>query len=269
MSTEELRKLIISGVVGVVVSGLIVLLSYAKIVPPVHDVFDLITTPLQKAGLSIDRNLTGFFESLGALPALKRENQLLKDEVLALREQTTELEALRAENDYLRGVSGVSVEPETTLLVAEVLSYERDVAGISGIKLSRGSSDEVYEGAIVYTEYGALIGRVISVSKYTCIIETIATPKTGIPVKVVNTSALGLLQGQFGDVLLVENVDRNAVTPVGSAVVTTGESSLYPPSLAVGTISSEIVDPANTFKQIELEPLFDPETLSFVLIVLK
>ena len=268
MSTEELRKLLLSGLIGVTVSGLLALSSYAKIVTPVQDIFDMVAKPLQETGLSIDRGITRFFDSFGTFSTLKTENQTLRDEVVALRQQNTALEALREENEYLRSVSGISAGVDTEYLLAEVLSYERDISGESGIKLSKGSVDGVYEGAIVYSEHWALIGRVVSVGQYTCVIETIATPKARIPVKVTGTSALGLLSGEAGDVLVVENVDRNAITPIGATVVTTGESSDYPPLLAIGTVSAELVDPANAFKALEVEPLFDPETLSFVLIAL-
>jgi len=269
VSTEELRKLLLSGFVGVTVSGLLVLSSYARLVAPVQDVFDYIAEPVQTVGLSIDRGITQFFNSFGSFASIRTENQSLRDEVVALREKTSELEALRDENEYLRNLTGVSSGINTEMVLAEVLSYERDIAGTSGIKLSKGEIDGVYEGAIVYAQYGALLGRVVSVGQYTCIIETIATPQQRMPVMIEGSSALGLLIGENDEILVVENVDRNAITPIGASVVTTGESSDYPPLLAVGTVKSEVIDPASAFKKLEVEPLFDEETLSFVLIELQ
>lgn len=266
MSTDELKKILLSGLIGIVVSGFLVLASYARITTPIQDVFDVIAEPVQSVGLSLDRSISGFFGSFGAFGRYRSENESLREEITLLRLQLAELEALRTENEYLKNVAGISDSPEPEYLMAEVLGYERDVVGVSGIKLSLGEKDGVEEGAIVFASQGALLGRVTSVGRYTCVIETIASPQARIPVKIVGSAGLGLLAGDDGNGLVIESVDRNAITPIGATAVTTGENGDYPALLIIGRVKGEEIDPASSFKKVVVEPLFDVESIRYVLI---
>lgn len=266
MSTDELKKTLLAGLVGVVISGLLVLASYARITAPVQDVFDIIFEPLQTVGLSIDRSLTHFFQNIGAFDRYRSENSALREEITMLRLQSAELEILRSENEYLRKVAGVSLATEDEYLMARVLGYERDIAGTGGIKISTGEADGVYESAIVFASHRALLGKVVAVGRYTSVVETIASPQARIPVKIEGTGALGFWVGERSDGFVVESVDRNAVVPIGANVVTTGEGGHYPPMLLVGTVKSEEVDPASSFKLVIIEPLYELKSINYVLV---
>lgn len=266
MTTEKLKSLLKNSLIGIVVSGLLILSNYAQVLTPVQNLFDQALVPIQVAISTTDTKIKRFFSGIGSIGSSKYEARILREEVVRLQSENSELAELKAENEYLRTQINAKDRVKMEYLVAEVVSFDRDVVGVGRLKLNVGSSDDVEIGRIVVASRGVLLGRVVSVQKYTCMIEMVTDPTDKIPVKIENKNIRGLFIGQSGDSFLVENISREASISAGKRVITSGEDGNYPTGLLMGVVKEETVEPTSAFKTLILEPLFDLSELHYVLV---
>jgi rod shape-determining protein MreC len=238
------------------------------------DVALAVISPLQEAVSKATHPIGNFFSTLLRLPAIRRENEDLKDLLAELRSQiaTTTADAVRLQQ--LEALLGLreSLGPKVDTTAAEVIAN-----GVSNfdwtITIDKGSGQGVEVDMPVIASAG-LIGHVTQVAPDSAVVQLIIDPDSAVAGRLDVSRQTGLLSGEGEQDLRMGLVDATAEVQPGEQVVTAGyripgiAQSLYPPGILVGSVSRVLPDDAALEKFITVRPAVDFSSLDVVLVVL-
>jgi rod shape-determining protein MreC len=238
------------------------------------DVALAVISPLQEAVSKVTHPIGNFFSTLLRLPAIRRENEDLKDRVAELQSQVATTTADAARLQQLEALLGLreSLGPKVDTTAAEVIAN-----GVSNfdwtITIDKGSGQGVEVDMPVVASAG-LIGHVMQVAPDSAVVQLIIDPDSAVAGRLDVSRQTGLLSGEGEQDLRMGLVDATAEVQPGEQVVTAGyripgvAQSLYPPGILVGSVSRVLPDDAALEKFITVRPAVDFSTLDVVLVVL-
>lgn len=217
----------------------------------VTPVFSVVSRPFIALAESIDGVTT--------LHDLKAENIRLQEENTKLRQWYETALKLQAENQSLRELMNLQVDPALTYVSARVVA-DPGGAFVKSILLPVGKSAGIAEGSAVLSGHG-LIGRISEAGRNASRVLLITDLNSRIPVVVQNTRHRGIVAGKNTDTLMLERLPADSGVSVGSRIVTSGDGGVLPPDIPIGVISKVTSD------RIEVTPLADLDRLSHVQVV--
>lgn len=194
--------------------------------------------------------------------ALEQEVQRLQSEIIRLNE-------LKAENQRLTGLLNYKqmMAQQYELMVASVIA--RDPSNwFATVTLNRGSRDGVRENMTVLTPQG-LVGRVITVSNTNCEVLLITDPRSGVGSLIQETRTPGIVEGAVGSsgMARIIHIPNDAQVEEGQVVITSGNGSVFPKGIPVGTIVNVSVESAGLFKSADVRLFASMNQLEEVFIV--
>lgn len=190
---------------------------------------------------------------------LESENARLQQEIIGLREQVAEAEALSALVQYARS------QPESSYLAAKVIS--RDVSPfLRSIWIQAGSDDGLAYGMPVVTNRG-LVGRIVEVFATVSRIQLITDPAASVAVLLQGSRADGVLQAQLNGDVRVEMIDQDEEVQEGEIVLTSGIGGAFPVNIPVGQVTSIRRRDFELFQEAVLQPSVDFGNLELVLVI--
>ncbi|HET6892080.1 MAG TPA: rod shape-determining protein MreC [Pyrinomonadaceae bacterium] len=229
-----------------------------------------IASPFQSAVSWLTGTVGGFFGNLANLGSTTRENAQLKQQLANTELELRKAREAAAENERLK----------TLLHLKERIGYERVVARViardasvwfNTIIINRGSAVGIALNMPVVTAEG-IVGRVVAVSPWTSQVMLITDEKAaagGIIGRLGESGALGSVRG-LGTSGLVEMryVSGLQKVEVGDFILTTGQDSIYPPGLNVGTVVEVKHGTATQPHQILIKPNAQLDQLEAVAVLL-
>lgn len=234
-------------------------------------VMNILQDPLQKAFLPAQLALyktrgdfARFFTTLTEIGSLRKKESELAAENAILTAENARLAKLEAENKVLREQLGVKQEGRK-LIAAQVIGTD-PLFSSSNLLVDKGKGDGVVVGAFVVLK-DILIGQIVSVGFSTATVRLLSDSATKIPA-VTQSGAEGILQGEFGNRVLLEKVTQGEKLGVGEIVYTLGEAD-FPKGLVLGKITEIKNNPAALFQKASVEPLISPTLLEMVFITEK
>ena len=234
-----------------------------------------LVSPLQEAISKVTDPIGNFLSTLVHLPAIRRENQELKQRVAeaeaagatyrAGQERLAEAEALLD----LRESFGPNIETTAAQVIANgVSNFEWT------IEIDRGSSDGIAVDMPVVAAAG-LVGHVVRVTPSAAVVQLIIDPDSSVAGRLGASGETGLLEGEGEGDLRMSLVDAAVTVQPDETVVTAGyrllegtAQSLYPPNVLIGTVSHVLSDEGALEKFVTVRPAVDFSSLSLVLVVL-
>ena len=225
---------------------------------PVRSVLKTVAKPFEWVGSQAADALNGFVAVFTEYDRLAEENEALKEELAALKEEQYNNDSLRQENAWLKEYLNLAGEqPGVMLTDARVVS--REAGNYSTVlTLDRGVAHGVRKNMPVITEDG-VFGYVKEVGLDWCKVVSIVETASAVGAYTDRTGAQGVVQG---DVDLREGgrcvmqYTKDADIRIGDRVLTAGGSeSLYPSGLLIGEIVSIEADDAGL--QVEIRPAVD------------
>ena len=228
-------------------------------------------TPVQNAVSTAASNVKTFFtnwHSYGALEdaydELSMENEQLKLELVNAEEALQENERLKTQLDARDTYE--SLDP----IYAKVIA--RDAGPwFKTFSLNRGSNHGVSVGMAVVNGDG-LIGRVTEVGLNYSKVITIIDTRSAVACLLQRTRDNGVMRGQISDsdssaecyVYYLPNV--NSISP-GDVVVTSGQDSLYPKGIKIGTVTALSLDAGTEGSYAVVTPSVDFQRIEEVFIL--
>jgi len=203
-----------------------------------------------------------------------QESELLRLqlEVQKLAVDQNKLFSYLEENEKMRKLLGAPLSPKWKFLPARI-------AGISGfMKIDKGLKDGVKPGMTVISE-NILVGKVTSVGNNDSLVKLPITTGTKISVLVKNLSAgerpaessikaKGLLVGQYGGGLVLDEVLQEEDIQKGDFVVSSGDED-WAPDLLIGEIENVLPKSAELFRKAKVTPLVDYFRLTTVFVIIE
>ncbi len=231
----------------------------------IGDAMASVLGPLQDGIARITRPLGNFFSGFGQVGSLKGRIRALELQSASLElDQGRVLDALR-ENERLRELLGIRNRLNLKTRAAEVIG--RDPSNLEeAIIIDLGTSDGVRKNMPVVTGEG-LVGRVISTTSGTAKVLLVSDPGSVIAVRLAVSGEVGRLSGGGRRDMTLDLLNPNAVVTAEDQVVTSGESSIFPSGVVVGTISRVDAAGGNVTRRAFVKAAVDFDALDFVLVV--
>ncbi len=233
-------------VVSILLVGTTSFISALGYTSYVRNAIGIVFTPIQKGVDSFFDGIESFFASKEDYDEIKKQNESLKLELSKKEEQLAKAELAEKENEELKNYLGIK-EEHTDFVFADAKVTGRQANTHTEIyTLDKGSHHGIKPGMPVIDKFG-LVGFISEVglnwSKATSIIE----PEAGVGVYVERTGDQGLTSGTFSSaqngVCKLSYLPDGADVQVGDRIITSGDGSLYPKGLFVGTVESLDKDP--------------------------
>jgi rod shape-determining protein MreC len=200
----------------------------------------------------------------------------LQRESETLRQQYARARLAEQENARLRSLlqfrSGPRFPEGFDGVAAEVI-YRPPGAYAQAIVIAAGRDDGIRVDDPVVTARG-LVGTVSRVDTRTARVTLLSDDQSAVSATVLGSEAAGIVrrgQGPRAPLTLVR-VPKEAVVHVGDTVVTAGWrsrrfSSLYPPGILIGNVTSVGRADTDLFTQVQVEPFADLSSLEAVLVL--
>ena len=239
-----------------------------------HQVQSAGATLLRPFEVAADRVSRPFRDAYGYFADLvnaKSENNQLRGEVDQLRQQATQNAAAASENATLRKklhfVNSRSFPRNYGYVAADIVAQPSS-ALVQQIIIGAGSANGVQLNDPVVTDAG-LVGNVVKVAKHESLVGLLTDDTTWVSAIDVKTRAVGIVKAGSS----FEHVSKDQRVNLGDELVTAGWksgtlSSIYPPNIPIGQVTSVGQNDVALYKSVQLQPFADFKTLSSVLVLI-
>lgn len=198
----------------------------------------------------------------------------LQEENSALVKKLVDQAKLQADNKALRDQFQVSNPKSQSLLEADIVGAPSFVPGFSTpqvLILDRGKNDGVKVGqAVLFKE--SLIGKVTKVSSFLSSVTLINNSNISFTAKTMETNAQGIVRGEGGENIILDEVLLSDNLKKGDIVLTKGDENLdgigFPPNLIVGKIESVSKNASDLFQKAEIKSEVDFTKISKVFVLI-
>jgi rod shape-determining protein MreC len=225
-----------------------------------------IVSPLQEAVSNVFRPVTEFVQGVTEIGSLRAENERLENQVAQLIRERQEIQTLRRENEELQAIFKLTRRLDFSTLGAQVIA-ESPSNFESAVVIDVGADDGVQIDLPVIGPEG-LVGRVITVSASSSVVQLIIDGESAIGVRLASTGETGVLQGRREHDLRLDLVDTDTTVRAGELVETSGLGGVFPAGIPVGVVSIAREPEASLLKQVFVRPNVDFSRLQLVAVVL-
>lgn len=228
---------------------------------------------LSKAVFSPFQSLTyGVFSKITDLTSNEKLKKL-SDENKVLTKKIIDQKRLEADNKALRDQFQTLNPRSANLVPAQIVGAPGFIPGISVpemLILNRGENDGVKVGnAVIFKDN--LVGKVVKTSSYLSSVLLITNSSSSFTGKTLQTNTSGVIKGQGGEKLILDNVLLSENLKKDDFVLTKGdvneEGVGFPPNLIVGKITSVSKKASDLFQKAEITSLVDFVKIQDVFII--
>ena len=216
------------------------------IVDGVAPILSVMSRPVE-AGQEVSRSVKNFFIVHAENARLRQENERLIRWMQAARQLEIENATLRAQLEYVPDVAPRAV---TARVIADTGG-----AFYHSLLINAGARHFVQRGQAVVSGAG-VVGRVAEVGDRSARVLLLTDLNSRIPAIVESTGDRVIVTGNNTNWPEVTYLASNSPVSAGDRVVTSGHGGVFPPGLAVGTISE------SNEARVVLQPAIDLARLS-------
>ena len=234
--------------------------------------------PLEAAGERVARPFRDAWEYVSGLFAAKAENERLKRELEALRQQAVENENAARENEDLRALLQFRDGPRFPAgyegVATRVIARPPSIYSSQEVVIAAGEGDGVRVNDPVVTEDG-LVGRVAEVTGNASKVTLLIDQASAVSAVVLQSGAAGIVRhGPSGSALVLDRVPKEELVTEGDTVITAGWrsgklESLYPRGIPVGTVTGVGQQDVDVYKRIQVTSLVDFDSLAGVIVLVQ
>ena len=211
-------------------------------------------------------SITNSFIGLTQIPSLLQQRYDLQRQVVALQYQLLEQEQLAKENAALRQELGVTgAVQQSAKVLTHVVIAGSDPADRT-LVVDVGTNQNVTEGQPAIYE-GALIGRVIKVSRDSAVIRLITSTRSLIQSRIASNQQKGILTTSANG-LQLSDIRQGSLPASNSSVETSGLGGNLPAGILIGTLGEILSKPSNPTQSFKVSLPNDPGTLTTFFILL-
>ncbi|MFZ5352950.1 MAG: rod shape-determining protein MreC [Bacillota bacterium] len=253
-------------VISIMLLASIIVTSHGRTRPTIFEgVLGRVISPVQKVVFSIGQFFDNTFTSLAEIRTLKKENELLRDEVERLRAENRKLLPYRIKNDeYANALSFKNQNQNIQLIGANVSG--KDPGNWFGVfTIDKGANAGVEVNDAIVMGHGNLVGKVIEVganySKFLALIDQ----RCSVSIVVNRTRDLGIVSGSGeGEIIAIMPLDADIA--VNDDIITSGYST-FPKDLYIGKVKSVEKQERKLQKMVYIEPAVDFQRLEEVFVM--
>lgn len=268
------RRRLVTFVVLVVVSVGMIAVSDTRPVNEVRNGIRFAIAPVQDVLSDGTRTVTSVAGAITEVDSLRRENEQLRSEVERLGDQLAVMESLQEENKKLAKVLGTQSDLTDS-------GIRTTAAGVNArqftqferlVTLDRGTEAGIRRDAPVFSEGGALLGRVTDAGEGWADVMLISDPNSLVAGWVRRTNATGEVVGRLSAPMAMTDIPRTQKLSDNDLVVTYGVNlgggfrSVYPKGIPIGRVVDIIDEPEQVVKTALIVPEADLQHVEYVLV---
>lgn len=230
--------------------------------------FSSVIVVIQKPFNQITRQIGNLTRGFRYAEELVDENNQLKIQNTNLLQENLRLKNLSEENKKLLEILNYTKNNlQSNYQLAYI--YAQDTLNISNvIFLDKGANHQIKVGDhVVYN--GLYLGKIIEVWPNTSKAELIFSPNLKIVANIPEINASGILHGQIGFGLIMEDIPPDAQLHLGQIVVTSPIDPQMPANLLLGEIQEISKNDQDIFQKAVIKPYFDRKNLQYVSILVQ
>ncbi len=228
-----------------------------------------ITQPIIQKFYGFGNSLSSLFSKPKNTALLQTENELLRDEIIQIKQRLAQLQTAEQENQSLRQLLNFFEDSSTNLPRTAARVVGKDPENSSVLLLNVGIRDGVALDNAVVVEDGVIIAKITEVfarsSKALLLTDTqsqvASTISGGAP-------SSKMAHGERGLSLLLDQIPQGESLLQGQLVITSGLEISIPKGLIIGEIEEVISENSDLFQKAILRPLADPSAHTFVSVIL-
>lgn len=196
-----------------------------------------------------------------------QENTSLKEQNVSLLQQNNELKAFREENEQLKQLLNYQKNNnDQKKVLAEI--YAQDPLNVSDILIiDKGQNQGIKTGQhVVYN--GIYIGQIVSSDEVSSKLRLVTSPNQVVIGQIADTQATGIVKGQIGFGLIMQDIPPDTAMQPGQVVTTAQIDPDTPANLLIGEVTEIYHLDQNIFQQAALKPFFERKDLHFVYVLI-
>ena len=224
-----------------------------------------LTAPITGLGAGIGARTDDLGERIEDATADASTLSALREENARLREQASELEEYKRENERLQELLHINDVYDIDGVTARVIGKSAE-AWNQTVTIDVGTEDGITTGLTVMGPSG-VVGQVVNVSPHSSIVRLITDPQSGVAVLIQSNRKEGIVTGSLDGLLYLENVAADVIVQVGDVVVTSGAGGSYTRGLIVGTVVKVTQAQGASSRLIVVSPNEDTGPLEEVTVV--
>ncbi len=236
-----------------------------------QEILSVISAPFQWVGAKISGGVTDLWDRYTTVDEVQAENEALREQNAALKQQLVDYDKLKAENDAYKKLAGIQEEhPENTYASAFVIGRD-SLDTFGSFTADQGTLNGVEKGDTVISDEGYLVGTVIEANLTSCKVLTILHPSFSAAGAVSRTRDNGIITGNADYApegqCIVTNLSRDTLANTGDQIITTGLGGVYPADLLVGSIAQLLPEESGKSAIAVVQPGADIYDLTHVFII--
>ena len=244
---------------------LLAVMSQVGLLRPFQGLFVTVASPVENVLTGVFEPVASTLGNIGNLNDLQDENARLRVENEDLRNKITSLQQDAEQVKELREALNITQNSGTDTRVAASVVGRDSSPFTETVSIDKGANAGIKVGMVVLSTQGSLIGTVTTVNPNSAFVRLITDTKSKVNAQILESHALGILQGNPGRTLSFDLSQADA--KVGDTVVTSGLGGNYPPGYAIGRVADVSGTPQDLFRKVKVEPLVRVSTVSTVLVL--
>ncbi len=219
-----------------------------------------ISSPVQAVLWGTGHSISTFFGG----GKLLLENEVLKQENLALLSQHIALEDLEKENEELRRILDLGVTQEFRMVMGEIIGKNlmEDVIVIRG-----GENNGIQKGMPVITSEKVVVGRVLESFFSYAHVQLISANEQRLDAQIMEANATGVVRGQGGQKLMLDLVPQEEDFQIGDVLVTSNLGEVFPENLLIGEVTEILTVGADPFQRAKVKPFFNMKSAEILFVI--
>ena len=251
----------------------IIFVSYRfpAVMQPVRNGIEAFIIPMQKGINVVGRSISDRIDMFANLKNLQKENEELKEKVVALTLLNQTISQEKYELNGLRELYELDVKyPDYNKVAARIIARESN-GWYNVFTIDKGYEDGIRENMNVMAGNG-LVGIVTSVRKNSATVRSIIDDSSKVSGMFLKSSDTCIVSGDLNSMMSdgrikVSMIPLNADINESDEIVTSHISDKFQQGILIGYVTNIKVDSSNMTKTAYLTPVVDFEHLDEVLII--
>lgn len=219
-----------------------------------------VSSPFQAALWQAGENISTFFGGGN----LKKENEFLQEENLALTQQLISLQDTAKENQELRNVLDLELNQEFQLVMGEIIGKN---LGEDSIMIRAGQAQGIQKDMPVITAGKVAVGRVVEVFHDSAKVQLLSAKDKKLDARIENTEVTGIIQGQGAQTIILDFVPQEDEIREGDIVVTSTLGDIFPENILIGRIQDVIKSGSDPFQKAAIDHFFNLKAVETVFVI--
>jgi rod shape-determining protein MreC len=249
----------------VIIGAVVVLAGLLGVLGPLRWTFNHTVVPAGGGLAALGTSAAEALQNLGQVRNLASDNAQLEEQNAELRQRLAEDAEIRRDNGLLRKQLGLDVAGAPQEVAAEVIAFQPD-SYRQFVTINKGSRAGIKTGMAVLSQ-GVVMGTIADVQPNTARVMLVTDPEFSLTAKDQDTGATGIVRGQLGSGLVMDDVAQSDTMKAGDTVSTSGLGGVVPAGLLIGQLESVNTRANAVFQSGDVQTSLKVNSLRFAFVV--